>query len=330
MPKARRGGWVVWIVVGLAMVLAAGFLYHPPVAVLAPGEALDVTGDITITGMEVDEVDGSYLLTSVQLTRPNGIQLAISVLAGDQVMPISAVIPRGQDPEEFFEEQQRIFQESQMIAAGAAARAAGMDVAITGTGVRVVGIVPNSPAAGVLEEGDVVVAVNDQPIDVTTGLQDAIRSRPAGTRFTLTVERGGAKREVEIRSTSLPRSEGAVIGVFIETRDLSVDLPFEVTFTEREIGGPSAGLAYALAVADMLDPGDYAKGRTIATTGTINLEGAIGPVGGVEAKAQAAKAREADLFLVPAEEVDLARGGGIEVRGISNLKDAIAVLRATA
>jgi PDZ domain-containing protein len=100
-----------------------------------------------------------------------------------------------------------------------------------------------------------------------------------------------------------------------------------VKFRKREIGGPSAGLAYALAVYDMLSSNDVANGRTIATTGTIDIDGRIGPVGGIEEKVVAAKDAKATIFLVPDDEVEGARGSGLDVHGVSTLKDAIAVLR---
>jgi PDZ domain-containing protein len=122
-------------------------------------------------------------------------------------------------------------------------------------------------------------------------------------------------------------AEGSVgIGVIIATRDLSIDLPFEIEFQEQNIGGPSAGLIYALAIADMLDPEDHAGGKIVAATGTIGIDGAVGRVGGVSAKAVSVEEAGADLFLVPQAEVDLVMIEGLEVRGVSTLGEALRVL----
>jgi PDZ domain-containing secreted protein/Zn-dependent protease/CBS domain-containing protein len=326
----RGPGLAVWVVVIAIMALAGGFLYRPPVAVLAPGEALDVSGDITITGVEVDEIDGRYLLTSVRLSQPTGIGLALAVLRSQQVVPLQAIVPRGQDPDEFLEQQTELFRQSQLLAAAAAARTLGMDVDLTGTGARVVAVFKGAPAAEVLEEGDVIVAVDAQPVQVSPELSGFVRARPPGTTFAFTVERNGRRLDLSVRSAQLPEvSEGFVgIGVSIETRDFDVRLPFDIEFREREIGGPSAGLAYALAIADLLDPDDRARGRTIAATGEITVDGRVGPVGGVEAKTIAARNEGAELFLVPAGEVEQARGEGLPVRGVGTLAEALQALDA--
>jgi Lon-like protease len=125
----------------------------------------------------------------------------------------------------------------------------------------------------------------------------------------------------------LPQLSGGVgLGVSLDTRGLDVDLPFELSFTRRDIGGPSAGLAYALAIADMLAQQDYAQGRVVATTGTIDADGEVGPVGGVAQKAVAADDAGAQLFLVPADEVDAADAADIRVHGVDTLRQALAAL----
>ena len=108
-----------------------------------------------------------------------------------------------------------------------------------------------------------------------------------------------------------------------------MDLPFQVRFSERpDVAGPSAGLAYALAIADLLDQGDYARGRTVAATGTIQVDGDVGVVGGVEQKALAAERDGADLFLVPSAEA--ARGADLRVQGVGRLEQALALLSTAA
>ncbi len=327
-PEGAKGGSLgVWLVI-LAVVAGGAYFYHPPAAVIAPGESFDISGDIRIDGMEAEAPSGEYLLTSVALRQPNVYGLALAMVRDEQILSLRQVLPEGIDPDEFRSQQQQIFVESQRIAAAAAATAAGMDVDLTGTGARIVGVAPNSPASDVLQQGDVVVAIDGQAVEIVTDLQAAIRARPPGTGFVFTVERDGEELELDIESTRLEGLEGgAGIGVFIETRDFDVTLPFEVTFEQREIGGPSAGLAYALAIYDMIEDEDLAAGRSIAATGTIDISGRIGQVGGVDAKAEAARDAGAELFLVPAGEVSGARGAGITVRGVGSLEDALSTLR---
>ena len=125
-------------------------------------------------------------------------------------------------------------------------------------------------------------------------------------------------------SARLPRLTGGVgVGVLVETRDLHVDLPFEVSFEERDVGGPSAGLGHALAIADLLDPADRAAGRTFAATGTIELDGDVGPVGGVREKAVVGREADAEVFVVPAAELDAARRSEVRVRAVQRLDEAL-------
>lgn len=200
---------------------------------------------------------------------------------------------------------------------------------VSGSGARVVQVVDGSPADDALRRGDVIVEVEGEAIRTSTDVVDAVRSRPAGTKLTVGVERDDARRTVVLTTEQLPDVAGRVgIGVLLETRGLDVDLPFDVRFENHDIGGPSAGLAYSLAVADLLDDGDFAQGRAVAATGTISVDGDVGPVGGVEQKAIAVDDAGADLFFVPQSEVDRAAGEGLSVRGVRTLNDALAAIRA--
>jgi Lon-like protease len=235
------------------------------------------------------------------------------------------------DQQQFLQQQREIFRQSQTLAAAAAAEAAGLHVTVNGGGVRIEDTIPSSPAAGVLEPGDIITAVDGRPIRVASDLQEVLTTRPAGTSFEFDVERDGRPLTVQVKSRRLEQlPEGGVgVGVVISTVDFQVDLPFNVDFRERNIGGPSAGLAYALAITDMLEPGDFATGRTIGATGTIDVDGEVGAVGGVREKAVALVDSNADVFLVPEQEVDEVATDDIDVQGVSSLREALRLLGAT-
>jgi PDZ domain-containing protein len=220
-----------------------------------------------------------------------------------------------------------MFEQSELIAAGAAAQAAGMPVTQSGRGARVVAVAPGAPASRVLAKDDVITAVDGAPISINEDVGAAIRSRPAGTTFTFTIERNGHTIDVKVTSALGIAQQGPAVGIVTETRDLTVRLPFKIAFRERDIGGTSAGLAYALAVYDLIKPGDLAHGRSIAATGTIDVAGHVGPIGGVREKAEAARKAGAQLFLVPTEELAGAQGNGLATHAVDTLQDAIALLR---
>jgi PDZ domain-containing secreted protein/Zn-dependent protease len=334
VPERAPGRLAAWLVVGAAMVGVAGFLYHPPYVVIQPGESFDISGDMTITGISTQDPSGEYLLTSVRLSQSHALGTLWGALRNDrEVVAIDDVLPADVDPGAYAEWQQDIFTDSQQLAAVAAARAAGFDARVSGTGAEVIGVVHSAPAADVLEAGDTIVAVGGRPVTTASELSDLIGGRLAGTHFTLTVERDGVRSEVTVRSADLPQvSGGTGLGVLVDTRDLRAVLPFRISFRDRpDVGGPSAGLAYALAIADMLDAPDDARGRAIAATGTIDAEGRVGEVGGVAEKAIAAERAGADVFLVPGSEMTQADDTpGLTVHGAEHLTQALQVLRATA
>jgi PDZ domain-containing secreted protein/Zn-dependent protease/CBS domain-containing protein len=332
--RRRSAGPVVWAPVGLAFFLAAMFLYHPPFVVVEPGVVLPAEDDVTIEGATVTEVNGDYQLTAVSLGRANALGTLVAWVRPDrEVIPIDEVIPPGVDPQEYDESQRELFDESRQVAAAAAAQAAGLDVTIDGDGATVAEVVADAPASGVLEPGDVIVAVNGDPVATAPALREHLRGLGAGTEVRLTVERAGSSRpeEVEMEVASLPTvAGGSGLGVAVTTRDLQIDLPFEISFAPRDIGGPSAGLAYALAITDMLEREDLAAGRDVAATGTISATGEVGPVGAVAIKAVAADDAGADLFLVPEREADDARRDDLETHAVRSLNDALGLLRTTA
>jgi PDZ domain-containing protein len=329
----RRPGIAVWLVVGLIFVVAAAALYHPPYVVISPGTTFDVGRDITISGAPVTPLHGKYLATSVRLSQASALRTGFAVLRHDrEVLPLSDVIPQGVNPNSYARSQQEVFRESEVVAAAAAARALGMPVNVQGNGARVVQVLRGSPAAKVLKPGDVIVAIDDQPVTQARTVGEVVRSRPTGSAFHLTVMRNRKRIQTVVKSRRLARLAGGVgIGIAAETSGLKADLPFTVHFRPHpDVGGPSAGLVYALAVADRLAAADYARGRTVAATGEMDPDGRVGPVGGVREKAVAVQRAHADLFLVPASEVNDARRHGLRVAGVDTIERALAVLSATA
>lgn len=333
--RRRYPGPFVWVVVAAAFVAVAGFLYVPPLVVMSPGGAVAIEDDIAVDGAPVTEIDGSYQLTAVRIDQTHAFGTLLGWLRSDrEVLSIDDVVPPGVDTDEFAESQRDLFTESRELAAAAGARAVGFDVPVDGDGAEVMDVLGDTPAADRLEPGDVIVAVDGNDVPTAATLGERLRGQPAGTSVTLTVEpagEAGRRRQVDIETAPLPdMASGSGIGVLVTTQNLTVDLPFDISFAPRpDVGGPSAGLAYALAVADLLDEADIAEGRTIAATGTIGVDGAVGPVGGADLKAIAAEDAGADLFVVPDQDAAEAREDSVTVRAARSLDDALEVLRST-
>jgi PDZ domain-containing secreted protein/Zn-dependent protease len=329
-PTARRaGGLGIWLVVALAFAVAAAALYHPPYVVISPGDSFDIAGDITVSGVPAQRPAGRYLLTSVRLGQPSALGVLMAVARKDrEVLSLTDVAPRDIPPSALDRFERQLYLDSQQMAIAAAATTAGYHATLTGRGAKVLGLARSSPAASVLKVGDVITGVDGQSVTTDTDLRNALRGRPAGQAVKLTVERNGRTLSLSTKTARLSRvSGGTGIGVIVTTRELHVELPFTVKVKVRpDVGGPSAGLAYALAITDMLDKPDDARGRVIAATGTIAADGSVGPVGGVHEKAIAARQAGATVFLVPAEEVSSVKNRRLQVRGVSDLRQAVQVL----
>jgi Lon-like protease len=148
----------------------------------------------------------------------------------------------------------------------------------------------------------------------------------------LTIEPFGVRepREVSVELGTNPDTGKAMLGVSLDDRP-SYDFPIDVEIDSGDVGGPSAGLAFTLAIIDRLTPGSLTGSSRVAVTGTIGLDGSVGPVGGVPQKTEAAIDEGARLFLVPPDEyaaAEQAARGRLEVRQVSTLEEALAALEA--
>ncbi|HEV2068323.1 MAG TPA: PDZ domain-containing protein [Acidimicrobiales bacterium] len=322
------------IALGLVFVLVVlGLVVPLPLVVLAPGGAVSV-GERVEVGRPTDPLSGELLLTTVSIFQPSAFGVVRAWLGErHEVLPRSLVYPDGVDQEEFGETQRQLFRESSEVAAAVGLRVAGEQVTISGEGARIAQVVAGSPADERLRAGDVVVGVDGRPIELASDLVTALATRSAGDEVVLSVRRGELDQEIPVRLREVEGIDQPALGVAVATVDLDITLPFTIEVDQGRIGGPSAGLMIALTVYDLVDPVDLTAGRTIAGTGTIDLDGDVGSVGGVDAKVVAAREAGASLFLVPEGEAALAReaaGDDLEVVPVGSIDDAIAALQPAA
>jgi PDZ domain-containing protein len=208
-------------------------------------------------------------------------------------------------------------------------------------GAQLYQVAPGSPAATAgLHCNDVVVAVNAQAIRTSTDLVNAIRARAPGETVQITVQRAGPDGKLKTetlraRLAAPPAGPGPAranepfLGVVSMTRS-TYTLPFDINVTVGAIGGPSAGLALTLAILDILSGGDLTGGHAVAATGTIELDGTVGDVGGVAQKAVAVRRAGAKVFFVPADQLKEAerQAGAMKIYPVENLQQALDDLQA--
>jgi PDZ domain-containing protein len=295
-----------------------------PLFMLGPGPAREVVPLIDVEGAPTYQPDGRMILTTVGFQPATVFEAAWAWIAPDrQLVTEDQVIPPDLTEQEYERYSLVDMRASQIAATVVALRTVTDYPEERDPGFLVQNVVPGSPADGELSPGDVLLEVNGEPFEETAVLQGAVQD--AGTRgdVVLTVMRGERRRSVSLRPRVLAGADRPLIGVTVVE-----SFPFDVRIRSGEVGGPSAGLMWALALMDMLEPGALIDGRTIAGTGEIDLEGRVYPVGGVAHKVVAAERAGAELFLVPTENLAEARAAHAAIRlvAVSTVDEAVTEL----
>jgi PDZ domain-containing protein len=324
----------------VVLVFATVFVLARPVPYVAlmPGSARSVEPLVTVSRIDggprpqVEKPDDDLFFVTVRVRRPSGLEALYRLLRdANEVVP-EDYLTGGQSQEENRRFNLQLMTDSKDKATKVALERSGYEVKVKATGAVVVDTGPDYPVSKVVRPGDTIVEANGTPIATTADLVGVIAAAEPGDEIALTVEPFGAAdaRKVSAKLVANPETGKAQLGVSLENRP-SYEFPLQVDIDSGEVGGPSAGLAFTLAIIDRLTPGDLTGDTNVAVTGTINLDASVGPVGGVVQKTEAAISEGAKLFLVPADEfagaTEAARGR-IEVRQVTTLEEAIGALEA--
>ena len=329
-------GWIIAgvIVVVVAAGLTAAAFIRVPYYLLEPGSVRRTEDLITVEGATTYPQEGEIGYTTVSVQPASALQWALAHF-DDSVTILSEKAYLGtQSPDQNRQANLQMMTDSKQTASAVALQHLGYDVKITGTGAVVVALAENSPSTGILAPGDTIVSIDGAPIDRADQLITTIGSKPPGTTVTLGVQpnaEDGSRVTEERTMTMAARPDDptrAYLGVSTSTRDPAYDLPVQVSVDSGGVGGPSAGLAFTLGIMDVMTPGSLTGGQKVATTGTINPDGTVGPIGGIQQKVFAVRQSGATLFLVPASEYDQAEkyADGLRIEPVKNVDDALAVL----
>ena len=252
------------------------------------------------------------------------------------LVPIVNVRPPGVTEEQLRRENLARMEQAKRDATFVALTRLGYEVTLVGTGALVIDTVEGSGADGVLLPGDVIVEVDGRPIEFRDDVVELLEDRRIGDEVRLVVERtppgGGEPERTAVTIVLGPHVDDPsrpMIGVLLDNNEPIVEFPVEVEIDSRNIGGPSAGMMFALQIMNELGPEDLAKGHRIAGTGTIDREGNVGAIGGVRQKVYAAIDAGAEAVLVPEanyEDALVAAGDDVELVEVSTIDDALAFL----
>lgn len=317
--------------VGLAVTVlrlapARDFLFIPnkasPLAGLVTVEGATPAGKGDVYFVDVFVRRTSRLEQWLPFTRPDGSTL---VRAQDY-------LPQGTSEVQHVDQTEEEIRRSELVAPAVAMSALGYDVVKRPQGALVIGVASDAPAAGKLEEGDVIVAVDGRPIRTTSQLRALIGKRKPGDDVTLTVRRGSGQdgRKLELTVGTIPAPDDRtrpIVGIQVD-QAADIVLPRKVKIDLGAVRGPSAGLPFALEVARELGR-NVTHGCRVAATGELDLEGDVLPVGGVKQKVIGARRTGVDVFLVPAgDNAAEARSnaGGLRVVPVDSFQQALRYL----
>lgn len=327
----------------LICLLIAGVLIPVPYAEMSPGPTVNTLGEargepvLQISGHKTYPTDGHLNMTTVRVTsadyKMNAVEAVYGWLAHDNVVvPHDTLYPDGKTEEESSQENAEEFSQSQESAKVAALGELGIPVVarvVVGT------VVKGAPAEGKLHAGDVIKAVDGVPIKEQADVAKQVTKRKPGqdVEFTIVPAKEAAAaekahkeptvtRKVVIRTTTSEEGDRAVVGIQAGTDHV---FPFTIDINLADVGGPSAGLMFALGIVDKLTPESLTEGRFIAGTGTIDDKGEVGPIGGIEMKLVGARNAGAEYFLTPADNCEAAAAdtpAGLTLIKVNTIDDA--------
>jgi Lon-like protease len=332
---SRRSLTLVISGVATLIAIAVAVLVPVPYVILGPGPTLNTLGDssgqplITIVGRHTYPTSGNLNLVTISEQGGPGVNLNVFQALrawldpSEAVVPESELFPPGQTAQQTLQQDTEEMASSQQTATAAAFTALHIPYQ---TQVVVVETLAGFPANSVLKAGDQILGVDGKAVTGQSNLASMITSHPAGSVLRLTVLRAGKTLHLDVSTKDV--SGQPVIGVEVQEE---YKFPFTVKIDVGDIGGPSAGMMFALGIIDKLTPMNLTGGKFIAGTGEITPSGQVQPIGGIQQKMVGARDAGATIFLAPASNCSDTVGAvpaGLQIVKVSTLTQAIDDLEA--
>ncbi|HSA53346.1 MAG TPA: PDZ domain-containing protein [Yinghuangia sp.] len=332
----RTATLVVTGLLFIALACAAAFT-KVPYGELTPGPTVNTLGDyrgkpvIEVVGAQTYPASGHLNMTTVSVTSKSYDMPLLTAFVGwvkgdADVVPKGDLYPDDKTEKEVEQENAEEFTSSQEHAKIAAFRKLGIAVEEQ---VIVATVAKGMPATGHLHAGDIILSVDGVPVRTPDEVGAAITRHKPGETVQFVVDPAdarGTQRTIAVATAAAEDDGRAVVGI---TPGVLPKFPFQVTIHLEDVGGPSAGLMFALGIIDTLSPGDLTGGKFVAGTGTIDDEGNVGPIGGVQMKTIAAERAGAKYFLTPkanCTEAAKEKPGGLTLVEVETLDEAVAAL----
>lgn len=333
---SRRSLTLIIAFVATVAALVVAVLVPVPYVILGPGPTLNTLGNdasgkplLTVSGHPTYPTTGHLNMVTVSYMGGPGMNINIFqalqawLSPHEAVVPQSELFPAGQSAQETQKQDTAQMTDSQQTAQAAAFSV--LHIPYTAH-VAIAQVLPGTPAAGILKAGDEVQSVDGVKVTGQTQLTHLITSHPAGSELKLSVRRKGKTLPLTVRTKKV--AGRAVMGVEVTE---NFHFPFDVKFTVGNIGGPSAGMMFALGLIDKLTKDNLTGGKFVAGTGEITSSGQVQPIGGIQQKMAGARQAGAQVFLAPAANCPDVRGAtpaGLKVVKVATLSQAMSDLEA--
>jgi PDZ domain-containing protein len=337
--RTLAGVWalaVAMIVLLIITFLPTSYVIQQPGPVYNTlGSAENADGEevplISVEGAQTYPTEGSLDLLTVQVQgnrerTPSWFELAMAWFDPSKaVLPIEAIFPAGQTTDDRNAESAQMMVNSQNEATAAALTELDYDVGAT---LAVHSVLDDAAAAGVLQEGDLILEANGEAVADVSALRSVI-NEGEGDPVELLIVRDGEQQTVEVTPKEETGEDGETVWLMGVNLTTDYEFPIDVTIQLNNVGGPSAGMMFALGIIDTLTPDELNGGEQVAGTGTITADGEVGPIGGIRQKMWGAVDAGAEWFLAPEANCDEVVGhipGDLRVFSVEDLDDALAVL----
>ena len=301
LKKVPKSIWSLIIVV--ASILPFG-LMKTDYYFMAPGPPYQ--WDIAIEGAESYDYQGNLYQLTVRRDEANYFTYVWAKVDNSvDLYSREVILPKGVTPQELSEISIQNMKTSENVAIAVALNILDYEIETQGDGVLVVGVMDDSPVAGKLLKEDLIISINNEVIKSTTEFISLLRTYEIGDMVSIGLIRNDKEMSIETKLIEhIDYENEPMVGFLASTPNQRFVFPISVDIDTGNVGGPSAGLMMALNVYNSLTEYDITKGIKVAGTGTIEIDGSVGPVGGVKQKVIAAKNAGSTLILVPTANFD--------------------------
>ncbi|MBC1434619.1 PDZ domain-containing protein [Listeria rocourtiae] len=310
----------------IVLALVVAFFVPLPYYVTRPGSADKLSSLVTVEGHPSNS-EGVFRLVTIAMGQANIYSyLAAKVLPYQEIEKESDVRGENETDEEYNVRQLSLMNQSKNNAIQVAYKAAGQSVEIEYRGVYVLSVIPDAPAAKVLEAGDLITAIDGKSFESSAEFIQYVRSKKVGDKVQVSYKHQDKSEKASVELIDIDKKGTPGIGISLVDDQKLVTDP-KITIDSEKIGGPSAGLMFTLEIYNHFGKTDWTKGHNIAGTGTIDVDGNVGRIGGIDQKIVAADRDDVEIFFAPDDTITPEMKKA-QPNAVSNYEDAVKTAKA--